>query len=65
MGLISVPLAVNEIVEGNLYVKYYEPRDIAIVLYVSMYSRVRVLHSTGKIELWNFDAFRGIYRRLE
>lgn len=55
----------GEITVGDMFVKHNEPHNIGVVLYVSTHHLVRILHSTGKIEMWDYDAFRGIYRRVE
>lgn len=34
-------------------------------LYVRTHHLVRILHSTGKIEMWDYDAFRSIYRSVK
>ena len=55
----------GEITVGDMFVKHNEPHNIGVVLYVSTHHLVRILHSTGKIEMWDYDAFRGIYRSVE
>ena len=54
----------GEITVGDMFVKHNEPHNIGVVLYVSTHHLVRILHSTGKIEMWDYDAFRSIYRSV-
>jgi hypothetical protein len=49
---------------GEIYVKHDDPHNIGVVLYVSTHHLVRILHSTGKIEIWDYHAFRSIYRSV-
>jgi len=63
--VISTSLSLNDIVVGELYAKQHEPHNIGVVvLYLSNNYDVRILHSTGKIEMWDSWAFRNVYRRL-
>lgn len=63
--MISTSLSLNDIVVGELYTKHHEPHNIGVVLYLSKDYYVRILHSTGKIEIWDSYAFRNVYRRLK
>ncbi len=59
-----LPPSMCDVVVGNLFVKHYEPHDIVVIIYASTHHLVRILHSKGKIEMWDYDACRGIYRSV-
>lgn len=68
-GVMSIP-SESDIVVGNLFmnrvpVKYHSAGNLGVIIYASPWNSVRILHSTGKCEWWDYDAFRSLYRRVE
>jgi len=66
---MSIP-SENDIVVGNLFmnhtnVKHHSKGNVGVIVYVLPWNSVRILHSTGKCEWWEYSAFRSLYWRVK